>query len=123
MELDVPDLDSERHFYYEVLEAKPFTYTTEDSRVRIQINLFMTLWKNKGQLRAVEDYWMQVGIASGHSSSIADFNWSPAHISVSNFWISFGTFFNCGVLSYGQFLGTKIIVCPSFCFCWEMDGV
>jgi len=26
-----------------------------------------------------------VGFATGHSASIADFNWSPAHISVSSF--------------------------------------
>ena len=84
MELDVPDLDFKRPFYYEVLEGKSFTFTTEESRVRIQINLLMTFLKSGGQLWALEDYWTQVGIATGHSAAIADFNWSPAHISVSN---------------------------------------
>ena len=37
-ELDVPDLDFKKPFYYDVLEGKPFTFTTEESRVRIQIN-------------------------------------------------------------------------------------
>ena len=30
MELDVPDLDFKRPLYYDVLEGKPFTFTTED---------------------------------------------------------------------------------------------
>ena len=85
MELDVPDLDFKRPFYYDVLEGKPFTFTTEESRVRIQINLLMTFLKSGRQLWALEDYWTQVGNATGHSAAIADFNWSPAHISVSNF--------------------------------------
>ena len=84
-ELDVPDLDFKRPFYYDVLEGKPFTLTTEESRVRIQINLLLTFLKSGGQLWALEDYWTQVGIAAGHSAAVADFNWSPAHISVSNF--------------------------------------
>ena len=88
MELDVPDLDFKRPFYYNVLEGKPFTFTTEESRVRIQINLLMTFLKSGGQLWALEDYWTQVGIATGHSTAIADFNWSLAHISVSNFGFS-----------------------------------
>ena len=88
MELDVPDLNFKRPFYYDVLEGKPFTFTTEESRVRIQINFLMTFWKSGGQLWALEDYSNQVGIATWHSAAIADFNWSPAHISVSNFGFS-----------------------------------
>ena len=83
MELDVPDLDFKRPFYYDILEGKPFTFTTEESRVQIQINLLMTFLKSGGQFWALEDYWTQVGFATGHSASMADFNWSPAHISVS----------------------------------------
>ena len=85
MELDVPDLDFKRPFYHDILEGKLFTFTTEESRVRIQINLLMTFLKSGGQLWALEDYWTQVGFATGHSASVADFNWSPAHISVSKF--------------------------------------
>ena len=85
MELDVPDLDFKRPFYYDVLGGKPFTFTREGSRVRIQINLLMTFLKSGGQFWALEDYWTQVGFATGHSASMADFNWSPAHISVSKF--------------------------------------
>ena len=85
MELDVPDLDFKRPFYYDVLEGKPFAFTSEESRVRIQINLLVTFLKSEGQLWALEDYWTQVGIATGHSAATADFNWSPAHISVSTF--------------------------------------
>ena len=53
MELDFPDLDFKRPFYYDVLEGKLFTFTTEESRVRIQINLLMTFLKSGGQLRAL----------------------------------------------------------------------
>ena len=46
----------------------------------------MTIFlKSGGQLWALEDYWTQVEVATGHSASITDFNWSPARISVSNF--------------------------------------
>jgi len=85
MELDLPDLSHKRPFYYDVLEGKPLTFRTEEDVVRIQINLLTIFLKSGGQLWALEDYWNQVGVATGHSASIADFNWSPARISVSNF--------------------------------------
>ena len=85
IDLDVPDLDFKRLSYYDVLEGKPFTFTTEESRVRIQIILLVTFLKSGGELWAFEDYWTQVGIATGHSAVITDFNWSPAPIFVSNF--------------------------------------
>ena len=85
MELDLPELSHKRAFYYDVLEEKPFTFTTEESRICIQINLLTIFLENGGQLWALEDYWTQVGVATGHSASIASFNWSPARISVSNF--------------------------------------
>ena len=97
MELDIPDLDFKRSFYYDMLEGKPFTFTTGESRVRIQINLLMTFLRSGGHFWALEDYWTQVGIASGHSAAIADFNWSPAHISVSNFGFSSKFPYKCGV--------------------------
>ena len=84
MELDLPELSHKRLFYFDVLEGKPFTFTNEEDRIRIQNNLLTIFLKNGGQLWALEDYWTQVGVATGHSASIADFNWSPARISVSN---------------------------------------
>ena len=87
MELDVTDLDFKRPFYYDVLAGKPFTFTTEESRVRIQMNLLMKFFKSGGQLWPMEDYWTPVGLATGISASIADFNGSPARIFVSNIWV------------------------------------
>ena len=84
MELDLPELPHKRPYYYDVLEGKPYTFTTEEDRIRIQINLLTIFLKSGGQLWAFEDYWTQVGVATGHSTSIADFNWCPARISVSN---------------------------------------
>ena len=85
MELDLPELSHKRPFYYDVLEGKPFTFTSEENRICVQINLLTIFLKSGGELWALEDYWTQVVVATGHSASIADFNWSPAHVSVSNF--------------------------------------
>ena len=84
MELDLPELLHKRPSYYDVLEGKPFTFTTEEYRIRIQVNLLTIFLRSAGQLWALEDYWTQVGVAIGQSASIAHFNWSPARISVSN---------------------------------------
>ena len=84
MELYLPELSHKRPFYYDVLEGKPFRFTTEEDRIRIQSNSLIIFLRSGGQLWALEDYWTQVGEATGHSVSIADFNWSPARISVSN---------------------------------------
>ena len=84
LELDLPELSHKRRFYYDVLEGKPFMFTTEEDRIRIQTNLLTIFLRIGGQLWALEDYWTQVGVATGLSASIADFIWSPACISVSN---------------------------------------
>ena len=84
-ELDFSDLSQKRHFYYDVLEGKPFTFTTEEARIRIQNNLLTIFLKSGGQVWALENYWTQVGVATGHSASIADFNCIPSRVSVSKF--------------------------------------
>ena len=38
-----------------------------------------------------------MGIATGHSAAIADFNWSPAHIFGSNFGFSSIFQHKCGI--------------------------
>ena len=83
MELGVPDLCYKRRFYYIVIEGKPFTFTTESTRIRIQIELLLIFLKSGGQLWALDGYWTQVGVLTGHSAATADFNWSPSHVSVS----------------------------------------
>ena len=83
MHLDVPELDHKRPFYYDVVEGKPFTFTTASSRTLIQIELLLIFLRGGGQLRTLEEYWTQVGVLTGHSASTADFNWSSSYISVS----------------------------------------
>ena len=51
MELDVPDVDYKRPFYYDVLEGKTFPFTTEESRLRNQTNLLMTFLKMEDSVR------------------------------------------------------------------------
>ena len=57
----MPDLSHKRPLYY-VLEGKSFTFTTEEARIRVQINLLTIFLKSGGQLWALEDYWTQVGL-------------------------------------------------------------
>ena len=83
MELDVPDLCYKRPFYYDMIKGKPFAFTTESSRIRIQTELLLMFLKSGGQLWTLDDYWTQVGVLTGHSAATADFNWSSSLISVS----------------------------------------
>ena len=79
---DVPDLCYKRPFYYDMIEGKPFTFTTESTRIRIQIELLLIFLKSGCQLWALDDYWTQVGVLTGHSAATADFNWRPSHVLV-----------------------------------------
>ena len=65
-----------------MIEGKPFTFTTDSTRMRIQIELLLIFLKSGGQLWALDDYWTQVGVLTGHSAATADFNWNPSHVSV-----------------------------------------
>ena len=83
MHLDVPELDHKRPFYYDVVEGKPFTFTTASSQTLIQIELLLIFLRGGGQLWTLEENWTQVGVLTGHSASTADFNWISSCISVS----------------------------------------
>ena len=56
MHLDVPELDHKRPFYYDVVEGKPFTFTTASSRTLIQIELLLIFLRRGGQLWTLEEY-------------------------------------------------------------------
>ena len=79
----MPDLCYKRTSHYDVIERKPSTFTTESSRIRIQIELLLIFFKTGGQLWALNDYWTPVGVLTGHSAATADVNCSRSHISVS----------------------------------------
>ena len=83
MHLDVPELDHKRPFYYDVVEGKPFIFTSASSRTLIQIELLLFFLRGEGQLWTLEEHWTQVGLLTGHSVSTADFNLSSSHISES----------------------------------------
>ena len=54
-----------------------------------------------------------MGIATGHFEVIVDFNWSPVHISASNFWVFFRTLlkFWCFISwSIHEHMSSKIVV-------------
>ena len=86
MELDVPDECYKRALHSDVIEGKPFTFTTESTRIRIQIELLLIFLKCAGHLWALDDYWTQVGVLTWHSAATADFKWSLSLISVSMGW-------------------------------------
>ena len=83
MHLDVPELDHKRPFNYDVIDGKPFTFTSASSRTLIQVELLLIFLRGGGQLWTLEEYWTQVGVLTGHSASTADFNWRSSYISVS----------------------------------------
>ena len=56
MHLDVPELDHKRPFYYDVVEGKPFIFTTASSRTQIQIELLLIFLRGGGQLWTLEEY-------------------------------------------------------------------
>ena len=55
MHLDVPELDHKRPFYYDVMEGKPFTFTSANSRALIQIELLLIFLRGGGQLWTLEE--------------------------------------------------------------------
>ena len=83
LHLEVPKLDHKRQFYYDVVERKPFTFTSTNSRTLIQIELLLIFLKGGGQLWILEEYWTQVVLLTAHSASTADFSRSASCISVS----------------------------------------
>ena len=80
----------------------------------------MTFLKSGGQLWALEDYCTRVGIATGHSAAIADFNWSPAHISVSIFGFCVEFHYRCGVLILWAIYGHYDCFLSVILFCLGM---
>ena len=78
----MPDLCYKRPFYYDAVEGKPFTFTTECTHNRIQIEVLLIFSMIGGQLWAPDDYWTQVGVLKGHSAATVDFNGSRLHISL-----------------------------------------
>ena len=83
MHLDVPELYHKRPFYYDIVEGKPFIFTSASSRTLVQIELLLIFLRGGGQLWTLEEYWTQVGALTGHSASTADFNCSLSNVSVS----------------------------------------
>ena len=73
------------HFHYDVVEGKPFIWTSDGDRVRIQLHLLTTFLKGVGQLWSLDDSWSPLGILTGNSASISESNWSQENISVSRF--------------------------------------
>ena len=56
MHFDGTELDHKRPFYYDVVEGKPFTFTSASSRTVIQIELLLILLRRGGQLWTLEEY-------------------------------------------------------------------
>ena len=68
LHLEVPDWDHKLPFYYDVIEGKPFTFTSASSRTLIQIELLMIFLRGGGQMWTLEEYWTQMGVWTGPSA-------------------------------------------------------
>ena len=50
MHLEVPELNHERPFYYDIIKGKPFTFISASWRILIQIELLLIFLGGGGQL-------------------------------------------------------------------------
>ena len=82
---EVPELGHKQPLFYDVLQGNPFSFTSVDDDIRIQIQSLNTFLKGGGQLWMLDEIWTQVGFLTGNSASTSDFNWSQEHISVNYF--------------------------------------
>ena len=80
---EVPKNSSERPRQNEVVDGKPFTFTTERDRVGIQFQLWLTLLRSGDSLWGLENNWTLVAVPTGPSAAVADFSWNPQRIGVS----------------------------------------
>ena len=85
VQLNVPDLEHKCLLYYDAADVKPFTFTTESARFSMQIDFLIVFLTGWGPLWRLEQYWAQLGLLIGHSTSAADLNRSASYISVSWF--------------------------------------
>ena len=75
MDCAVPEMVLKRLFF-DVVEGKPLLFTSEEDRLRIQLQMSTTILDGESQLWMLGDLWTQVGILTGKSASTSDFNWS-----------------------------------------------
>ena len=95
MESDVPDLLRWRRPCNNVLERKTNWLFDISITCWNSARLLIIYMKSGRQICAPEVYVTEVGVASGHSTSpFADFNWSPAHISIIVLALDFNYFKN-----------------------------
>ena len=81
LKFDVPELDHQRPYYYDVVEGKPIAFTSESVKTRIQIHLFITSLRSGAEIWSLEENWTQVGMLTGNFASTSDFSRSPEPIS------------------------------------------
>ena len=74
MDWEFPQMEYQRLFYYDVVECKPFVFTSVEDRVCSQIQLLTTFMKVGDHLKVLEDFRTQVGILIGNAASTSDFN-------------------------------------------------
>ena len=63
MVFDVPETGHKRLFHYNAVEGRHFLITSEEDRVRVDLELLISFLKEDGQLWLLHDLWTQVGIS------------------------------------------------------------
>ena len=55
MHVQVPELDHKRPFYYDVIEGKPFTFTSASSQTLIQVEFLLSFLRGGSHLWTLEE--------------------------------------------------------------------
>ena len=82
MQLNIPDLDQQRPFNYDVIKRKLNTFKFENLRMLRHVELLLIFLEKGGQLWTQEEHWTQARMLTGHSGSTADFKWTASLVSV-----------------------------------------
>ena len=82
---EVPEMDHKKLFFYDVVERKPFVFTSGKDCVRFQLHLLKTFLKGGGQLWLLDELWTQLGFLTGSTTSSSYFSWSQEHTGVCEF--------------------------------------
>ena len=70
---EVPETDRKRQFFCNAVEGKHFLITSEEDRVRVELQLLITFMEEDVQLWVLDDLRTKVGILAGNSFAISNF--------------------------------------------------
>ena len=102
MVFEVPETGRKRRFYSNAVEGKHFLITSEEDRVRIEMQLLVTFPKEHVHLWVLDDMWTQAGILAGNSAATSNFILRQEYLRVSLFVaeIPYNVYLTCLLLCF-----------------------